>query len=692
MKRPPLARRRNIGIISHIDAGKTTVTERILYYTGTIHRMGEVHDGQATTDWMAQERERGITITAAAVTCNWADHEITIIDTPGHVDFTIEVERSLRVLDGAVAIFSAVEGVEPQSEAVWRQADAFAVPRLAFVNKMDRVGADFERVVAMMREKLGARPVLMQWPDGEGEAYRGQLDVLTGEHLAWGGEDEGRTLLRTPAGGGLAGKAAALREALVEAAADFDEGVMEAFLGGKPVGDEALRGALRRAVLAGGLVPVFCGSGLRNRGIQPLLDAVTDYLPSPADLPPAVGRSPEEKGGGGGAEEAPPPEGDAPFSALAFKVQMDEGRRLTYLRVYSGRIKAGDEAWNPHRRKKERLARLFRMYAHKRERIGEAGPGDIVAAAGLKFAATGDTLCEEARPVLLESISAPHPVISIAVEPRDATGQKKLDDTLEKLTAEDPTFRCARDPDSGQLVMSGMGELHLDVLTRRIGEEFGVAIRVAPPGVVYRETLKEEAEAETVFDRDLGGRPQFARVRLRVSPAPGEGLRYESLVPPAGEGGRVPEPLLAAAGSAVLASASSGAFAGYEMSDVRIALLEADFDPDKSTEGAFGAAAGGAFAEACRRAGGQLLEPVMAVEVIAPGEFTGAVVGDLNGRGGRIEGIEERGGGAPYAIVRASVALARMFGYATALRSATQGRATFTMAFSRYETCELAGV
>ncbi|MDA1000294.1 MAG: elongation factor G [bacterium] len=681
MKRPPLEMRRNFGIISHIDAGKTTTTERILFYSGTVHRIGEVDEGQATTDWMAQERERGISITAAAITCLWGDYEITLIDTPGHVDFTIEVERSLRVLDGAIAIFSAVEGVEPQSETVWHQAEKFRVPRLTFINKLDRLGADFERTIGMMREKLGARPVLMQWPDGEGSAYTGQVDVLTGDYLTWSDADEGRSLSRRPAEGALKERAAALRDALIEAAADFDEALMAAYLEGGEVSEAMLKRALRKGTLAGALTPVFCGSSLRNRGVQPLLDAVVDYLPSPLDVPSAVGRLPEEKGGG---EAVRPAEADAPFAALVFKVQIDEGRRLTYLRVYSGQAKVGDSVWNPARGASERLARLFRMYSHKRERIEAIGAGDIVAAAGLKGAATGDTLCTEKDPILFESISAAPPVISVAIEPRDATGAKKLGETLDKLEAEDPTFHATRDEGSGQIVMSGMGELHLDVLARRILDEFGVPVRIGRPRVVYRETIKKAAEAEAVFDRELGGKPQFARIRLRVSPAPGAGVTLENSVP----AGAAPAHLIASAEAALRAASSSGYLAGYEMTDIRVELIEAHTD-ERGTEAAFGIAAGNAFGEACRAAGGQLLEPVMAVEVATPEEFTGAVIGDLNGRGGRVGGMEERGGTAQ--IVRAQVSLAQMFGYATALRSATQGRATYTMAFSHYEACEMAG-
>jgi elongation factor G len=691
MKRPPLSHRRNIGIISHIDAGKTTTTERILFYSGAIHRLGEVDEGSATTDWMAQERERGISITAAAITCPWRDHEITLIDTPGHVDFTIEVERSLRVLDGAVAIFSAVEGVEPQSETVWRQADRFRVPRIAYINKLDRTGADFERAAAMMREKLGARTVVLQIPDGEGDRYRGQVDVLTGDYLEWDDADEGRTLRSRPAGGELAGRARALREAAAEAAADFDEALMAAFLEGKPIETGALKRALRRGVLACRIVPVLCGSSLRNRGVQPLLDAVVDYLPSPLDVPPARGLRPAEEGGAPEVEERPPAE-DAPFSALVFKVQMDEGRRLTYLRVYSGKLAAGAPAYNTARKTAERAARLFRMYSHKRERIEEVGPGDIAAAAGFKYAATGDTLCGEEHPVAFEPIRAPHPVISIAIEARDSAGARKLEEALKKLEAEDPTFRARRDPDTGQVVMSGMGELHLDVLTRRVGEEFGVEVRVGKPRVVYRETIQRPDEAEATYDRDLAGKPQFARVKVRVAPDPGKGFSCGSLVRALEEGGTLPRKLLQAALESLQASAGGGPMAGYEMTGVRAELADAHYDPARGTEAAFSLAASHAFIEACRRAGGVLLEPVMAVEAVTPEEFVGAVIGDLNARGGRIERIEERGGDVPLQIVRASVPLARMFGYSTALRSATQGRATFTMEFARYAKSEMAGV
>ncbi len=678
MKRPALSMRRNIGVISHIDAGKTTTTERMLFCSGAVHRIGEVDDGSATMDWMRQERERGITITSAAITTAWAGHEITIIDTPGHVDFTIEVERSLRVLDGAVAIFSAVEGVEPQSEAVWRQADRFGVPRIAFINKMDRLGADFERTVEMMAEKLGARPALMHWPDGEGERYAGQVEALSGDFLTW---EEG-ALRRSRPAGALAEKAARLREALVEAAADCDEALMEAYLEGGRADAGAVKAALRRAVLAGELVPVFCGSSLRSMGAQPLLDAVVDYLPSPVDVPPASGARP-----GDGERAVRPPTEDAPFSALAFKVQMDEGRRLTYLRVYSGSARAGESLWNPARGRAERLARIFRMYSHKRERLESAGPGDIVAAAGLKEAATGDTLCDGREPVAFESIRAPRPVISVAAEPADAAGARKLDEALAKLQAEDPTFLARADAESGQTVMSGMGELHLEVLARRLEEEFGVRVRVGAPRVVYRETLLKEAEAESVFERELAGEPRFARVRVGVAPSPGAGVSRESAL----EDSAIPASLAAAALESIEASASSGAMAGYEMTDLRVRLLEADYDPARASEAAFAIAAANAFTEACRAAGGRLLEPVMSVEVTTPGEFLGAVLGDLAARGGRISATEERGGASPVSVVRASAPLARMFGYATALRSATQGRAAFVMRFSRYAPCDPPG-
>ena len=679
MKRPALEMRRNIGIISHIDAGKTTTTERMLFYSGAVHRIGEVDEGSATMDWMSQERERGITITSAAITTTWAEHEITIIDTPGHVDFTIEVERSLRVLDGAIAIFSAVEGVEPQSETVWRQADKFGVPRLAFINKLDRMGADFERTVEMMVEKLGARPVLMHWPDGEGEDYTGQVEALSGDFLTW----EGRELRRNELPDTLQEKAQELKEALIEAVADHDESVMEAYLEGRAVDTETLKAGLRSAVLSGELVPVFCGSSLKNKGVQPLLDAVVDYLPSPVDAPPAIGFAPGEN-----EPITRPPAQDASFSALVFKVQIDGGRRLTYLRVYSGSAKVGESLWNPARGDSERFARLFRMYSHKRERLDAVGPGDIVAAAGMKEAATGDTLCDRKKPIAYESILAPQPVISVAIEPRDATGTKKLGETLAKLQAEDPTFQVRVDSESGQTVMSGMGELHLEVLTRRIDEDFGVNVRVGAPRVVYRETLAKKAEAGATFDRELAGEPQFARVRVGVAPRPGGGVSCKSAV----DDTAVPENLIAAALDSLRASTSSGAMAGYEMTDVSVTLLEADYDAECATEAAFSIAAANAFTEACRAAGGKLLEPVMSVEVVATGEFLGGIIGDINARDGKVSGVEERGGASPVSVVRASVPLAKVFGYATSLRSATQGRATYTMRFSHYAPCEMAGV
>ena len=690
MARPPLERRRNIGIISHIDAGKTTTTERILYYSGLVHRIGEVDEGSATTDWMSQERERGISITAAAITTTWLDHEITVIDTPGHVDFTIEVERSLRVLDGAVAIFSAVEGVEPQSETVWRQADKFGIPRLIFINKLDRTGADFERTLDMIKERLGARPAVMQWPDGEGERYTGQVDALTGEFLSWSDEDEGREMRRSPAEGALAERAAGLREALIETAADYDEALAEAFLEGGKIERADIERGLRRGVLAGEIAPVFCGASLRNRGIQPLLGGVIAYLPSPMDVPPARGHLPEEEEEAEVTERGP--DAAAPFSALIFKVQIDKGRRLTFLRVYSGEARVGEEYLNTGQGKSERLARLFRMHSHKRERIETIGPGDIAAASGMKWAATGDTLCDAGHPIRFESINAPPPVISSAIEPRSATGAKKLEETLAKLEAEDPTFHVRRDADSGQMLISGMGELHLDVLTHRITEEFGVDVRIGEPRVVYRETLMKEAEAEAVFDRELAGRPQFAKIKIRVAPAPGEEVVCVSDLPGTDGGGEIPAALLEAALSALRGSASSGILAGYEMTDVRVAITEAEYDPERGTEAAFGVAAGNAFVEACRRAGGQLLEPMMSVEVTVPEEFVGAAINDLNAREGQVAGMEERAGAVPVLLVRAKVPLSKMFGYATALRSATQGRATYTMTFSHYEKCGMAGV
>jgi len=692
MKRPMLENRRNIGIISHIDAGKTTTTERILYYSGFVHRLGEVDQGSATTDWMSQERERGISISAAAITTSWRDHEITIIDTPGHVDFTIEVERSLRVLDGAVAIFSAVEGVEPQSETVWRQADKFGVPRIVFINKLDRMGADFGRTVEMIQERLGTRPIIMQWPDVCEGMYVGQVDVLSGEYLTWSDTNAGREVQRSSLEGVLADKAGELREALAEAGADYDEGIAEVFLEGGIVEAPALKKALRRGVLAGEIVPVYCGASLRNQGIQPLIEGVIDYLPSPMDIPAASGHLPGAGVGAGGSPIERPPDESAPFSALVFKVQIDGGRRLTFLRVYSGHAKVGEEVFNAGQDKVERLARIFRMYSHKRERIEEVGPGDIVVAAGMKSAATGDTLSKAEDPIVYESILAPTPVISSAIEPRSAAGSKKLRETLVKLEAEDPTFHVRLDADSGQTLISGMGELHLDVLTRRIVQEFGVEVRIGEPRVVYRETLLREADADAVFERELAGRPQYAKIRIHVAPFPGEGVICESLVSVGEESGEVPSELLQAALRTLEASSRSGILAGYEMTDVRVQIVEAGYDPERGTEGAFGIAAGNAFVAACRKAGGQLLEPMMAVEVVVPEEFMGAVINDCNMRGGRVGSVKEQPGSILCRIVRADTPLSKMFGYSTALRSLTQGRAIYTMNFSHYAKCKMAEV
>ncbi|MFQ5894917.1 MAG: elongation factor G [Nitrospinota bacterium] len=674
----PLQRLRNIGIISHIDAGKTTVTERFLFYTGAIHRMGEVHEGQATTDWMSQERERGISITAAAITCQWRDHEVSIIDTPGHVDFTIEVERSLRVLDGAIAIFSAVDGVEPQSEAVWRQADKFHIPRLAFINKMDRVGADFFGTVEQMRKKLAAKPLLLQLPMGSGEEFLGVVDVLSGRALTWREEDLGGTVVEVDPPEEILPRVRRAREALVETLAEGDEALMESYLEGKPLEAAALREALRRAVLQVRVAPVLCGAAVRNKGIQPLLDAVVDLLPSPLDLPPAEGHHPDT-----GEVLSRGVRADEPTSAFVFKVQMDEGRRFTYLRVYSGRLRPGDVLLNATRGGEERIARLFRMFSHKRQRMEVVGPGAIVAATGIKGAATGDTLCHPAHPIRYEPIQSPHPVISVAIEPRTSAGQKRLEESLTKLADEDPTFRVRKDPETGQTLISGMGELHLDVLARRLTEEFRVEARVGRPRVIFRETLIRAAGGEGVFDRELGGKPQCARLSLRVAPTgPRGGVKFESALPE----GALPPALVAAVERSVRSSAQGGPLAGYEMTDIAVTLLEADWDEARASEAAFSIAAGGAFDAACRESQAILLEPIMAVEVVSPEEFLGSVLGDLNARRGKVEWMGERGGGK---VVQARVPLSRMFGYSTELRSLSQGRATFSMQFARYAPAEV---
>ncbi|HXH09523.1 MAG TPA: elongation factor G [Alphaproteobacteria bacterium] len=670
----PLTTVRNIGIISHIDAGKTTVTERILFYTGLSHKLGEVHDGEATTDWMPQERERGISITAAAVSTKWRGHTITIIDTPGHVDFTIEVERSLRVLDGAVAIFCAVGGVEPQSEAVWHQADKYRVPRIAFVNKMDRIGADFPNVLQEMRDKLGAHPVPIQLPLGQEETFAGVIDLIEMQALIWHDTDFGMSVEKTPIPEAFQDSAARQRETLLEAVAEVDEELLNAYLSEGTLPAEAIRRGLRLGTLSTAIVPVLCGAGLRNKGIQPLLDAVVDYLPAPNDLPPVEGRHPRT-----GEKVIRPSDPQAPFAALAFKISMDQGRKLTYFRIYSGKTAPGAVVYNANRDVQERLARLFRMHANKRERIDEAIAGDIVAATGLKETSTGDTLCAEAQPIVLEAIEFPEPVISLAVEPRTVGDQEKLTQSLEKLASEDPTFHVKIDEETGQTILWGMGELHLDVITRRLVEEFGVAAKVGKPQVVYRETITRTVTAEGRFDRELGEKTQTGHVVLELRPLPnGSGVVFEDALPE----GSIPPEFVPVIEQSVRRTAMSGILGGYPMVDVQITLCGGSYDPNSSTALGYEVAAAQALTEGCRKAEPVLLEPIMAVEVVVPEEFLGGVINGLSARKARVEGIASK----PRAkVVDALVPLSKMFGYSTELRSLTQGRATFSMRFARFD-------
>jgi elongation factor G len=670
----PLTTVRNIGIISHIDAGKTTVTERILFYTGLSHKLGEVHDGEATTDWMPQERERGISITAAAVSTKWRGHTITIIDTPGHVDFTIEVERSLRVLDGAVAIFCAVGGVEPQSEAVWHQADKYRVPRVAFVNKMDRIGADFFGVLQEMRDKLGAHPVPVQLPIGQEDTFTGVIDLIDMHSLIWRDEDRGISFETAPIPKAMQETAGRYREALIEAVAETDEDLLNTYLSTGALSVQEIRRGLRLGTLSTAIVPVLCGTGLRNKGIQPLLDAVIDYLPAPIDLPPVTGINPKT-----GEQVSRASDPAAPFAALAFKISMDQGRRLTYFRVYSGKTTAGAVVYNVNRQLQERIARLFRMHANKRERIDEVLAGDIVAATGLKDTSTGDTLCAETQPIQLEAIEFPEPVIAVAVEPRTVGDQEKLSLALEKLSSEDPTFHVKLDEETAQTILWGMGELHLDVITRRLVEEFGVAAKVGKPQVVYRETITRTVTAEGRFDREIGEKVQTGHVVLELAPRlNGSGIVFEATVPE----GSIPPECIPIIEQSVRRSAMAGVLGGYPVVDMRITLCGGSYDTNTSTALGYEVAAAQAFSEGCRKAGPVLLEPIVAVEVVVPEEFLGGVINGLSARRAQIEGITPK----PRAkVVDAFVPLSKMFGYSTELRSLSQGRATFSMHFARFD-------
>jgi elongation factor G len=673
----PLERTRNIGIMAHIDAGKTTTTERILYYTGRSYKIGEVDEGTATMDWMVQEQERGITITSAATTCFWRDCRVNIIDTPGHVDFTVEVERSLRVLDGAVAILDAVAGVEPQTETVWRQADKYRVPRIIYVNKMDRTGADFFRSVEMIRSRLGAMPVVVQLPLGAEDGFRGIIDLIDEVALVWPEEDAklGQDYERVPIPAEYAAQVREYREHLVEALSDVDESLMERYLEDAKIAPEDLRAAVRTSTLAMKHVPVLCGASFKNKGVQPLLDGVVDYLPSPLDIPPMQGVNPETR-----EPEVRLAADTEPFTALAFKLMNDPFvGQLVFLRVYAGTLDSGTHVYNSTQQKKERVGRLLRMHANKREEIESVGAGDIAAVVGLKFARTGDTLCDANRPIVLEAMDFPEPVISVAIEPKTKADDEKLSLSLGRLALEDPTFKVSSDAETGQTLISGMGELHLEIIVDRLLREFKVEANVGRPEVAYRETIRRKAEARGRFVRQTGGRGQYGDVEIEVEPAEsGKGFVFENKI----VGGSIPREYIPAVEKGMREASESGVLAGYPMVDVQVALLDGSYHEVDSSEMAFKIAGSMAFKDAVKKAKPVLLEPIMQVEVVTPEEYMGAVHGDLAARRGRIASMEARGSSQ---VIRANVPLATMFGYATDLRSATQGRATYTMQFARYE-------
>jgi elongation factor G len=671
----PLEKTRNIGIMAHIDAGKTTTTERILYYTGINYKIGEVHEGTATMDWMVQEQERGITITSAATTCSWRDHRVNIIDTPGHVDFTIEVERSLRVLDGAVAVFCSVGGVEPQTETVWRQADKYRVPRLAFVNKMDRLGADFFRVVKMIEDRLGARPAVLQLPIGAEDKFVGIVDLVTMKAVVWEDESLGAKFREAPIPVELKAQAEEYREKLIEAAADCDEAIMEKYLEGKEIGEADLRRAIRAGTLLLKIVPILCGSAFRNKGVQPMLDAVVDYLPSPLDIPPVRGIEP-----GTDKPAERPASDDAPFSALAFKIMTDPFvGTLTFFRVYSGAINSGASVYNSTKTKRERIGRLLKMHANKREEIKDVYAGDIAAAVGLKTATTGDTLCDENKPIVLESIDFPDPVISIAIEPKSKADQERLGLSLQKLATEDPSFRVRTDDETGQTIISGMGELHLEIIVDRLLREFNVGANVGKPQVAYKETIRKKVEQQGRFVRQTGGRGQYGDVWITLEPQqPGAGFEFVDAV----KGGSIPREYISAVEKGIKEATENGPLAGYPVVDVKATLFDGSYHDVDSSEIAFKIAGSMAFKAATRKASPVLLEPIMSVEVVVPEDFMGDVIGDISSRRGKVLGMDTR----PAAqAIDARVPLAQMFGYATDLRSMTQGRATYTMQFSHYE-------
>jgi elongation factor G len=661
--------------MAHIDAGKTTTTERILFYTGLTHKLGEVHEGAATMDWMEQERERGITITAAATTCFWKNRRINIIDTPGHVDFTIEVERSLRVLDGAIAVFDSVQGVEPQSETVWRQADKYRVPRIAFMNKMDRIGADFYFCVQSMIDRLGANPVPIQIPIGREAEFRGSVDLVAMKAFLYDDETLGAKYVIEEVPSDLLEKAKEYREKMIEAVAEFDDQVMEKYLNGQPLGEDEIRRAIRAGTIAMKITPVLCGSAFKNKGVQQLLDGVVDFLPSPLDIPAVVGVDPNT-----GRQVERKASDSEPFSALAFKIMSDPfAGQLTYFRVYSGTLKTGSTVLNVTKGTKERIGRLLKMHANKREEIEAAYAGDIVAAVGLKGATTGDTLADEKHPILLEVMKFPEPVISMAIEPKTKQDQEKMGFALQKLAQEDPSFRVRTDEETGQTIISGMGELHLEIIVDRLLREFKVEANVGQPEVAYRETIRRKAEAEAKYIKQTGGRGQYGHVVLTVEPLePGKGFEFVNKI----VGGVIPKEYIPAVEKGVRERMESGVIAGYPLRDIRVTLIDGSYHEVDSSEMAFKIAASMGLADACKKADPVLLEPIMKVEVLVPQEFMGDVIGNLNGRRGKIQGMKVRAGAQ---AIEASVPLKEMFGYATDLRSRTQGRGTYSMEFDRYE-------
>ena len=680
MAKHDLSKFRNIGIMAHIDAGKTTTTERVLYYTGITHKIGEVHEGTAIMDWMEQEQERGITITSAATTCFWerngVDHRINIIDTPGHVDFTMEVERSLRVLDGAVAVFDGVAGVEPQSETVWRQADKYGVPRICFINKLDRAGASFERSFDSIISRLGANPVALQIPIGLESDFKGIVDLIAMKALTWNDESKGAEYQTSEIPDDLKEAATNAREKLVEAVASVDDDLMHKYIEGENISEDEIRKALRKGTLELKLVPVVTGSAFKNKGVQTLLDAVVDYLPSPLDVPPVEGVNPKNS-----ETETRAADSSAPFSGLVFKIMADKHLgQLSFVRIYSGTIKAGSYAYNPTKDSKERVGRLMRMHANKREDIDEASAGEIIAIGGMKQVTTGDTVCDDNKPIILERMEFPAPVIRVAVEPKTRQDQDKLGVALNRLAQEDPSFNVSTDQETGQTIIAGMGELHLEIIVDRMKREFGVEANVGKPQVAYRETITQPAPGKEVYKKQTGGRGQFGHVEIEIEPAPGEGYVFENKI----TGGAIPKEYIKPVEHGIRDAMERGFLAGYELVDIKVRLVFGSYHEVDSDERSFHIAGSLAFQDAVRKAKPVLLEPIMRIEVVTPDEYMGAVNGDLMRRRGQIEKTEPRPGGAQ--VITSFVPLSEMFGYTTDLRSATQGRATSTMHFERYDT------